>query len=152
MVLRGCEALAWADCAPPLPARSGSMGRAASLGVLHIIHCRLRGRAGEAVAGSLSLRIQQLDVRCETKTLDNVRSPGRACFCFIATQVAGQDSHHSAPGQVFVNVVVSVQYQVGGRSRVPGLGDAGIGASTCVTSCLYLSQNLPTEVSVLSCR
>ncbi|KAK9821108.1 hypothetical protein WJX81_006246 [Elliptochloris bilobata] len=39
---------------------------------------------GEAVAGSLSLRIQQLDVRCETKTLDNV----------------------------FVNVVVSVQYQV----------------------------------------
>ncbi|KAK9814701.1 hypothetical protein WJX72_010130 [[Myrmecia] bisecta] len=39
---------------------------------------------GEAVAGSLSLRIQQLDVRCETKTRDNV----------------------------FVNVVVSVQYQV----------------------------------------
>ena len=31
--------------------------------------------AGEAVAGSLSLRIQQLDVRCETKTLDNVRAP-----------------------------------------------------------------------------
>ncbi|KAK9918229.1 hypothetical protein WJX75_002408 [Coccomyxa subellipsoidea] len=39
---------------------------------------------GESVAGSLSLRIQQLDVRCETKTKDNV----------------------------FVNVVVSVQYQV----------------------------------------
>ncbi|KAK9808140.1 hypothetical protein WJX73_001299 [Symbiochloris irregularis] len=39
---------------------------------------------GEAVAGTLSLRIQQLDVRCETKTKDNV----------------------------FVNVVVSVQYQV----------------------------------------
>ncbi|BDA49038.1 Hypersensitive-induced response protein 1 [Coccomyxa sp. Obi] len=39
---------------------------------------------GESVAGSLSLRVQQLDVRCETKTKDNV----------------------------FVNVVVSVQYQV----------------------------------------
>ncbi|GAB4820180.1 hypothetical protein N2152v2_007226 [Parachlorella kessleri] len=39
---------------------------------------------GESVAGGLSLRIQQLDVRCETKTLDNV----------------------------FVDVVVSVQYQV----------------------------------------
>lgn len=39
---------------------------------------------GEALAGTLSLRIQQLDVRCETKTMDNV----------------------------FVNVVVSVQYQV----------------------------------------
>lgn len=39
---------------------------------------------GEQVAGGLSLRIQQLDVRCETKTKDNV----------------------------FVDVVVSVQYQV----------------------------------------
>ncbi|EFN51252.1 hypothetical protein CHLNCDRAFT_33194 [Chlorella variabilis] len=39
---------------------------------------------GERVAGGLSLRIQQLDVRCETKTKDNV----------------------------FVDVVVSVQYQV----------------------------------------
>jgi hypothetical protein len=27
---------------------------------------------GEAVAGGMSLRVQQLDVRCETKTLDNV--------------------------------------------------------------------------------
>lgn len=39
---------------------------------------------GEAVAGGLSLRIQQLDVRCETKSKDNV----------------------------FVDIVVSVQYQV----------------------------------------
>ncbi|PSC73089.1 hypersensitive-induced response 1 [Micractinium conductrix] len=39
---------------------------------------------GERVAGGLSLRIQQLDVRCETKTKDNV----------------------------FVDFVVSVQYQV----------------------------------------
>ena len=39
---------------------------------------------GEAVAGGLSLRIQQLDVRCETKTKDNV----------------------------FVEIVVSVQYLV----------------------------------------
>ena len=30
---------------------------------------------GESVAGSLSLRVQQLDVRCETKTKDNVCSP-----------------------------------------------------------------------------
>lgn len=39
---------------------------------------------GEAVAGSLSLRIQQLDVKCETKTKDNV----------------------------FVDVICSVQFQV----------------------------------------
>ena len=39
---------------------------------------------GDAVRGSVSLRIQQLDVACETKTRDNV----------------------------FVNIVVSVQYQV----------------------------------------
>ena len=32
---------------------------------------------GESVSGSLSLRVQQLDVRCETKTKDNVRSRGR---------------------------------------------------------------------------
>lgn len=40
--------------------------------------------AGEAVAGKLSLRVQQLDVRCDTKTKDNV----------------------------FVRIIVSVQYQV----------------------------------------
>lgn len=39
---------------------------------------------GQVVAGTLNMRIQQLDVACETKTFDNV-------FC---------------------NVVVSVQYQV----------------------------------------
>jgi regulator of protease activity HflC (stomatin/prohibitin superfamily) len=39
---------------------------------------------GEVVAGNLSLRVQQLEVRCETKTRDNV----------------------------FVTVMVSVQYQV----------------------------------------
>lgn len=40
--------------------------------------------SGEEVAGYLSLRVQQLDVRCDTKTKDNV----------------------------FVTIVVSVQYQV----------------------------------------
>jgi len=44
------------------------------------IHCYI----GEGIAGTLSLRIQQLDVRCETKTKDNV----------------------------FVTMVVTVQYQV----------------------------------------
>jgi len=39
---------------------------------------------GESVVGSLSLRVQQLDVHCDTKTRDNV----------------------------FVRVVVAVQYQV----------------------------------------
>lgn len=39
---------------------------------------------GEALVGTISLRVQELDVRCETKTLDNV----------------------------FVTIVVSVQYQV----------------------------------------
>jgi hypothetical protein len=39
---------------------------------------------GEAVAGHISLRVQQLDVKCETKTKDNV----------------------------FVVLTVSVQYQV----------------------------------------
>lgn len=41
-------------------------------------------RAGDCVRGQVSMRIQQLDVNCETKTKDNV----------------------------FVHVVVSVQYQV----------------------------------------
>lgn len=39
---------------------------------------------GQSVAGTLSLRVQQLDVKCETKTKDNV----------------------------FVNIMISVQYQV----------------------------------------
>ena len=34
--------------------------------------CWLHACTGESVAGSLSLRVQQLDVRCETKTKDNV--------------------------------------------------------------------------------
>lgn len=44
------------------------------------VHCY----CGQSVAGKLSLRVQQLDVRCETKTLDNV----------------------------FITLVISVQYQV----------------------------------------
>lgn len=44
----------------------------------------LCGMCGQSVAGVLSLRVQQLDVRCETKTRDNV----------------------------FVTLVISVQYQV----------------------------------------
>ncbi|KAG1653983.1 hypothetical protein FOA52_007176 [Chlamydomonas sp. UWO 241] len=42
------------------------------------------GLVGQSVAGIVSLRVQQLDVRCETKTKDNV----------------------------FVDLVISVQYQV----------------------------------------
>lgn len=60
-------------------AQFGKFSRVAYPG-FNCIHCYL----GEAVAGSLSLRVQQLDVRCETKTKDNV----------------------------FVTMVVSVQYQV----------------------------------------
>jgi regulator of protease activity HflC (stomatin/prohibitin superfamily) len=44
------------------------------------VHCYI----GQGVAGKLSLRVQQLDVTCETKTKDNV----------------------------FVTLVISVQYQV----------------------------------------
>ncbi|GMH42064.1 hypothetical protein BSKO_09983 [Bryopsis sp. KO-2023] len=57
----------------------GKFSRVASPGFNCICPC-----LGEAIAGTLSMRIQQLDVACETKTLDNV-------FC---------------------NVIVSVQYQV----------------------------------------
>lgn len=59
--------------------RFGKFSRAAHPGFNCIIPC-----CGESVAGTLSLRVQQLDVRCETKTRDNV----------------------------FVTVIVSVQYQV----------------------------------------
>jgi len=59
--------------------RCGRFHRIAHPG-FHCLVCVL----GESVSGSLSLRVQQLDVRCETKTKDNV----------------------------FVQVVVSVQYQV----------------------------------------
>ncbi|KAI7845808.1 hypothetical protein COHA_000719 [Chlorella ohadii] len=54
---------------------------------------------GERVAGGLSLRIQQLDVRCETKTKDNV----------------------------FVDVVVSVQFQVVRESLYDGEALDGAG-------------------------
>eukprot|EP01024_Parvocaulis_polyphysoides_P031346 TRINITY_DN2835_c0_g7_i1.p1 TRINITY_DN2835_c0_g7~~TRINITY_DN2835_c0_g7_i1.p1 ORF type:complete len:286 (-),score=43.54 TRINITY_DN2835_c0_g7_i1:118-975(-) len=57
----------------------GRFSRVANPG-FNCIHCY----CGEYIAGKLSLRVQQLDVTCETKTKDNV----------------------------FVNVVVSVQYQV----------------------------------------
>jgi len=60
-------------------AQFGKFSRVAYPG-FNCIHCYL----GESVAGTLSLRVQQLDVRCETKTKDNV----------------------------FVTMVVSVQYQV----------------------------------------
>lgn len=59
--------------------RCGRFHRVAHPG-FHCLLCLL----GESISGSLSLRVQQLDVRCETKTKDNV----------------------------FVQVVVSVQYQV----------------------------------------
>ncbi|KAL3133935.1 hypothetical protein ABBQ32_008383 [Trebouxia sp. C0010 RCD-2024] len=59
--------------------RFGKFARAAHPGFNLLIPC-----CGERVAGTLSLRVQQLDVRCETKTRDNV----------------------------FVTVIVSVQYQV----------------------------------------
>ncbi|KAF5837926.1 band 7 family-domain-containing protein [Dunaliella salina] len=57
----------------------GKFSKVAYPGCNCIIPC-----CGQAAAGTLSLRVQQLDVRCESKTKDNV----------------------------FVNVVVSVQYQV----------------------------------------
>ncbi|GMH42871.1 hypothetical protein BSKO_10790 [Bryopsis sp. KO-2023] len=59
--------------------RFGKFDRVAAPGCNPLIPC-----IGETIAGTLSMRIQQLDVSCETKTRDNV----------------------------FVNVVVSVQYQV----------------------------------------
>ncbi|KAK9814236.1 hypothetical protein WJX72_002691 [[Myrmecia] bisecta] len=57
----------------------GRFNRVAEPG-FNCVNCLL----GESVAGGLSLRIQQLDVRCDTKTKDNV----------------------------FVTMVISVQYQV----------------------------------------
>jgi len=57
----------------------GAFSRVAQPG-FNCVHCYI----GESVAGSLSLRVQQLDVKCETKTKDNV----------------------------FVTLVISVQYQV----------------------------------------
>ena len=102
--------------------------------------------SGETVAGTLSLRLQQLDVRCETKTRDNASLPP-SCYCahtsatwacvmrsvWLPADTTLQDvqspldlthtnagrsaklclSLASAGMQVFVNVVVSVQYQVG---------------------------------------
>jgi regulator of protease activity HflC (stomatin/prohibitin superfamily) len=59
--------------------RFGKFDRLASPG-FNCVQCY----CGETVAGKLSLRVQQLDVRCETKTKDNV----------------------------FVRIMVTVQYQV----------------------------------------
>ncbi|KAK9841928.1 hypothetical protein WJX84_008361 [Apatococcus fuscideae] len=55
--------------------RCGKFDRLAEPGC-HIICCPL----GEAVRGTVSLRVQQLDVHCETKTKDNV-------FCNISVNV-----------------------------------------------------------------
>jgi hypothetical protein len=95
---------------------------------------------GETVAGSLSLRVQQLDVKCETKTRDNV-SPSKMhkwCVgpggCLIALFRCFRNGRSGGSGelspyvihdlhalqlvqdlhavQVFVTIVVSVQYQV----------------------------------------
>lgn len=70
------------------------------------------------MAGKLSLRIQQLDVRCETKSKDNgatrwrVVGLGHSC-----DQAVDASQHPLTPPQtlmvaVFVDIVVSVQYQV----------------------------------------
>jgi len=59
--------------------RFGRFNRLAYPG-FNCVHCYV----GEAVSGKVSLRVQQLDVNCETKTKDNV----------------------------FVDLVISVQYQV----------------------------------------
>ncbi|PPD79044.1 hypothetical protein GOBAR_DD24030 [Gossypium barbadense] len=59
-------------------------------------HC-LPWFLGSQLAGHLSLRLQQLDVRCETKTKHM-----QPCLSFISLQ--GKDN-------VFVNVVASIQYR-----------------------------------------
>ncbi|KAG4207423.1 hypothetical protein ERO13_A03G064900v2 [Gossypium hirsutum] len=59
----------------------------------HCLPCFL----GSQLAGHLSLRLQQLDVRCETKTKHM-----QPCLSFISLQ--GKDN-------VFVNVVASIQYR-----------------------------------------
>ena len=107
-------------CAGGLPALLAALAARSALSCAH-------ARAGEALAGTLSLRVQQLDVRqgpqppapavparpgapdpgrrrCETKTLDNV----------------------------FVNVVVSVQYQV----VRDNIYDALCGPLRCLPCCL----------------
>ncbi|CAL8466533.1 g6069 [Coccomyxa elongata] len=78
MVAAGCFACP-AQSTVQIIERFGKFNRIARSGC-NFVNCFL----GECVAGSLSLRVRQLDVRCDTKTKDNV----------------------------FVRIVVSVQYQV----------------------------------------
>ncbi|TYH24353.1 hypothetical protein ES288_A03G085500v1 [Gossypium darwinii] len=61
----------------------------------HCLPCFL----GSQLAGHLSLRLQQLDVRCETKTKHM-----QPCLSFISLQGKVKDN-------VFVNVVASIQYR-----------------------------------------
>jgi len=83
------------------------------------------------VAGTLSLRIQQLDVTCETKTKDNV----------------------------FVRVEVAVQYRVITVSTMRGVGRVALvrerGSHTLVSSllcCLFSNSNSSSLLLGISIR
>lgn len=73
------------------------------------------------MAGKLSLRIQQLDVRCETKSKDNgallleavCRVVRDMVYCSLYDEpLTSLPCDPSTPPAVFVDIVVSVQYQV----------------------------------------
>ncbi|KAF3518196.1 hypothetical protein DY000_02063489 [Brassica cretica] len=82
-------------------------------------HC-LPWCLGSQVAGHLSLRVQQLDVRCETKTKDNVFVTVVASIQYRALAESAQDAFYKlsntrnqiqAYDNVFVTVVASIQYR-----------------------------------------
>ena len=54
---------------------------------------------GETVAGSLSLRLQQLDVRCETKTRDNASLPPLLLTCTHLYNLGLCDAQRVAPAE-----------------------------------------------------
>lgn len=56
---------------------------------------------GETVAGTLSLRLQQLDVRCETKTRDNASLPPLLLLCTHSYTWALDDAQRTAPAAEF---------------------------------------------------
>jgi hypothetical protein len=68
------------------------------------------------IATTVSMRLQQMEIACETKSRDNVRVAEKEMACECAAADADADRRRFAaatlPPQVFLTIRVAIQYQV----------------------------------------
>ena len=67
------------------------------------------------IATTVSMRLQQMEIACETKSRDNVRVAEKEIACECAAAAADADRRFAAatlPPQVFLTIRVAIQYQV----------------------------------------